>query len=32
MVNALRDRPQLPTDQELAALKVMPTVAAFLES
>ena len=31
MVNVLRDRPQLPTDQELAALKSMPTVAAFLE-
>jgi len=31
MVNALRDRPQLPTDQELAALKAVPAVAAFLE-
>jgi quercetin dioxygenase-like cupin family protein len=31
MVNALRDRPQLPTAEELAALKAIPTVAAFLE-
>ena len=30
MVNALRDRPQLPTEQELAALKALPGVAAFL--
>jgi mannose-6-phosphate isomerase-like protein (cupin superfamily) len=30
MVNALRDRPQLPTEQELAALKANPAVAAFL--
>jgi S-methyl-1-thioxylulose 5-phosphate methylthiotransferase len=30
MVNALRDRPQLPTAQELAALKAIPAVAAFL--
>ena len=30
MVNTLRDRPQLPTEQELAVLKVNPTVAAFL--
>jgi quercetin dioxygenase-like cupin family protein len=30
MVNALRDRPQLPTGQELAALRANPAVAAFL--
>ena len=30
MVNALRDRPQLPTADELAALKANPAVAAFL--
>lgn len=30
MVNALRDRPQLPTEQEMAALKSVPAVAAFL--
>ena len=30
MVNALRDRPQLPTEPELAALKTNPAVAAFL--
>ena len=30
MVNALRDRPQLPTEQELATLKANPAVAAFL--
>jgi quercetin dioxygenase-like cupin family protein len=30
MVNALRDRPQLPTGQELAALKANPAIAAFL--
>jgi quercetin dioxygenase-like cupin family protein len=30
MVNALRDRPQLPTDEELTALKGNPAVAAFL--
>lgn len=30
MVNADRDRPQLPTDAELAALKALPQVAAFL--
>jgi quercetin dioxygenase-like cupin family protein len=31
MVNAERDRPQLPTAQELAALRAHPGVAAFLE-
>lgn len=31
MVNVLRDRPQLPTEHELAALKTIPNVAAFLE-
>ena len=30
MVNALRDKPQLPTDEELTALKENPAVAAFL--
>jgi len=30
MVNAMRDKPQLPTEQELAALKAHPAVAAFL--
>ena len=30
MVNTLRDRPQLPTGQELAALRANPAVAAFL--
>src|SRR6516225_4948360 len=29
MVNTLRDRPQLPTEQELAALRANPAVAAF---
>ena len=32
MVNALRDKPQLPTEHELAALKSNPAVAAFLAS
>lgn len=32
MVNATRDRPQLPTEQELAALRAIPAVARFLES
>ena len=32
MVNALRDRPQLPTVQELAALRAHPAIAAFLDS
>jgi mannose-6-phosphate isomerase-like protein (cupin superfamily) len=31
MVNALRDRPQLPTEDELAALRAVPDVAAFLD-
>lgn len=30
MVNAQRDRPQLPTEQELQALRLNPTVAAFI--
>lgn len=30
MVNRERDRPQLPTDQELAALRANPEIAAFL--
>lgn len=32
MVNADRDRPQLPSDEELAALKRNPAVAKFLAS
>jgi len=32
MVNALRDRPQLPNQEELAELKAKPAVAAFLTS
>ena len=31
MVNALRDKPQLPTEQELAVLKSHPAIAAFLD-
>ncbi len=31
MVNAARDKPQLPTDEELAALRQDPAIAAFLE-
>ncbi len=31
MVNVLRDRPQLPTEEELARLKAAPEVARFLE-
>ena len=31
MVNAVRDRPQLPTGQELAALKIDPEIGAFLD-
>lgn len=31
MVDAQRDKPQLPTEQDLAALKADPAVAAFLE-
>ena len=30
MVNALRDKPQLPDAQELAALRANPAIAAFL--
>jgi mannose-6-phosphate isomerase-like protein (cupin superfamily) len=30
LVNAERDRPQLPTEQELAALRADPAIAAFL--
>jgi len=30
MVNVTRDRPQLPTEQELTALKANPVIAAFL--
>jgi quercetin dioxygenase-like cupin family protein len=30
MVNTLRDRPQLPSEQDLAALKAIPGVATFL--
>jgi quercetin dioxygenase-like cupin family protein len=32
MVNAVRDKPQLPDDQELAALRSHPAIAAFLAS
>jgi quercetin dioxygenase-like cupin family protein len=32
MVNAERDRPQLPTEEDLARLKSIPAVARFLES
>jgi mannose-6-phosphate isomerase-like protein (cupin superfamily) len=32
MVNAERDRPQLPSDDELAKLRAVPEVAAFLTS
>jgi quercetin dioxygenase-like cupin family protein len=31
MVNVLRDRPQLPTEDELAAMKATSAVAEFLE-
>jgi S-methyl-1-thioxylulose 5-phosphate methylthiotransferase len=31
MVNVQRDRPRLPTDGDLAALKATPAIAAFLE-
>ena len=31
MVNALRDKPQLPTEQELAAMREDASVAAFLD-
>lgn len=30
MVNALRDKPRLPTDEEVAAMRKLPAVAAFL--
>ena len=30
MVNVLRDRPQLPTDEDLARMKEVPAVARFL--
>ena len=32
MVNVLRDRPQLPSEEDLAALKADPAVARFLEA
>ncbi len=32
MVNRVRDRPQLPSESDLAALKSFPEVAAFLSS
>jgi quercetin dioxygenase-like cupin family protein len=32
MVNALRDKPQLPTEQELRALRAHPAIAAFLSA
>ena len=32
MVNATRDKPQLPTQEDLAKLKIEPAVAAFLNS
>jgi quercetin dioxygenase-like cupin family protein len=31
MVNAMRDKPQLPSEEELAELKMDPAIAAFLE-
>ena len=31
MVNAARDRPQLPSPDDLAALRALPEVAAFLD-
>ena len=31
MVNVLRDRPQLPTDEDLARMKAVPAVARFLD-
>jgi quercetin dioxygenase-like cupin family protein len=31
MVNAERDRPQLPTEADLAGLRAVPAVAAFLD-
>jgi S-methyl-1-thioxylulose 5-phosphate methylthiotransferase len=32
MVNATRDKPQLPTQEDLAKLKTEPAIAAFLNS
>ncbi len=32
MVNALRDKPQLPTEQDIAGLRADPAVAAFLDA
>jgi quercetin dioxygenase-like cupin family protein len=32
MVNAERDKPQLPTEEDLARLKAVPVIAAFLSS
>ena len=32
MVNAQRDKPQLPTPDDLARLKADPKIAAFLDS
>lgn len=32
LVNAVRDRPQLPSTEDLAALRANPAVAAFLDS
>jgi quercetin dioxygenase-like cupin family protein len=32
MVNATRDRPVLPTEDDLAHMRANPTIAAFLES
>jgi hypothetical protein len=32
MVNAERDKPQLPTADDLARLKADPAIAAFLEA
>ncbi len=31
MVNAARDRPQLPTDEDVERLRAMPGIAAFLD-
>ncbi len=31
MVDAVRDRPQLPTEEDLAALRRDPAVARFLD-
>jgi quercetin dioxygenase-like cupin family protein len=31
MVNVLRDRPQLPTEDELVAMRSVPAVASFLQ-